>query len=249
MKQHSLSFVLLITTFACQQKRPDSTLFLVDSVAGITPVSLQTTETPGPSPDNFLIIPGRQVGPIEANATEASLIALLGAENVVRDTIYVAEGTYEIGTTLYKNTADQAHILWKDKDRFARPESVLIRPAYDQDNRLLPGTAGPVSQWFTDTKIRPGSSLREVEKQNGQAFTLYGFDWDYGGLSTSWKGGSLANKKGRTAISVGFSLPETMTDSQQKNYELVVGDQEFSSANPAMQQLNPTVHTLTLFFE
>lgn len=249
MKQHSLSLVLLITTFACQQKRTDDARSQVDSVAGKAAISLQTTETPGPSPDNFLVIPGRQVGPIEASATETSLIALLGAENVVRDTIYVVEGTYEIGTTIYKNTADQAHILWKDKARFARPASVLIRPAYDDENRSLPGTAGPVSQWLTDTGISVGNSLREVEKQNGKAFTLYGFDWDYGGQSTSWKGGLLAGKKEKATISIGFSLPESMTDSQQKNYELVVGDQEFSSANPAMQQLNPTVHTLTLFFE
>ena len=249
MRQHSLHIALLISLLSCQSKRPEGTSSTTDSTAGATSAGFSAAEMPGPSPDNFLIIPGLQVGPIDTTATEASLIALLGAENVVRDTVYVIEGTYEIGTTLYKNTADQAHILWKDKSRFARPESVLIRPARDQDNRLLPGTAGPVSQWITDTGVKPGSTVREVEKQNGRAFTLYGFDWDYGGQSTSWKGGLLAGKNQKATISVGFSPPESMTDNQQKNYEQVVGDREFSSDSRAMHQLNPTVHTLTLFFK
>ncbi|NID08977.1 hypothetical protein [Fibrivirga algicola] len=249
MKRCHLPVVLLIVVTACQQRQPDSDQPSADSLVSEASIIQSATKTAVQSSTAFLIIPGKQVGPVKANATEASLIALLGAKNVVRDTIYVAEGTYEIGTTLFKNTADQAQILWVDKRHVARPESVLIRPAYDQDAKLMPGAAGPVSQWQTNTGIKLGSSLRHIEKLNGRAFTLYGFDWDYGGLSTDWKGGSLAEKDGRTFIGIGFGLPESMTGDEKKLYESVMGDREFSSAMPAMHQLNPTVQNLTISFK
>ena len=249
MKQRILTVSLLIVVVACQRKQADDDQSAADSLVSEASIIESAVKPADSSPAPFLIIPGVQAGPVKANATEASLIVLLGAKNVVRDTIYVAEGTYEIGTTLFKNTAHQAQILWIDNVHFARPESVLIRPAYDQHNRPMPGAAGAVSQWATNTGITLGSSLRYVEKRNGRAFTLYGFDWDFGGLSTNWNGGRLAEKDGRTYLGIGFGLPELMTGTEKKLYEQVLGDQEFSSASPAMQQLNPTVQNLTVSFK
>ncbi|MEZ0487680.1 hypothetical protein [Fibrella aquatica] len=249
MKQRSLSVLLLLALVTCQRKQATSDTTSPDSLVSKASIIESATETSAQSPDNFLIIPGLQVGSIHADATEAGLIDILGNKNVVRDTIYVAEGTYEIGTTIFKNTADQAQILWADNRRFARPQSVLIRPARDQDGHLRPGTAGPVTQWITGQKIRPGMSLRDVEKQNGNPFSLYGFDWDYGGWSTSWKGGALEQQDGKTLISLGFGVSESMTGAQEKLYESLMGDQEFLSSNPAMQQLNPTVQNLTISFQ
>jgi hypothetical protein len=36
-----------------------------------------------------------------------------------------------------------------------------------------------------------GSSLAEVQKANGKPFLVSGFEWDYGGFVTDWKGGAL----------------------------------------------------------
>ncbi len=246
MRHHSLSFIFLIGLLACQQKQTDTTEATTDSLVSKASMIQSASETPRPSPITFLIIPGLQVGPVNATATEDSLIALLGAENVLRDTIYIAEGDFDIGTTLYKNTANQAQILWADKRRFALPESVLIRPARDEDNNLLPG---PAPKWVTSTGLKIGMSLRNVEKLNSRAFTLYGFGWDYGGLSAGWRGGRLEQKDGKTFIGLGFGVPDPLSRVQVKLYESLMGDQEFLSDNPAMQQLNPTVQTLTISFK
>lgn len=245
MTQRALPFFLLINLLACQQRplhtdqtTPDSAVYqasLIQSVA----------ETARPVPNMFLIIPGQQAGPVNATATEASLTAMLGADQVRRDTIYVAEGAFEIGTTLFKNTANQAQILWLDKQHFARPAAVLIRPARDEHNNLLPGTT---TRWITDKGVRLGMSLRAVEKLNGRTFSIYGFGWDYGGLSSGWKGGALEQKDSKTFLSMGFGVPESLPGPQERLYESLLGDGEFLSSHPAMQQLNPTIQTLTISF-
>ncbi|MEZ0541613.1 hypothetical protein [Fibrella arboris] len=246
MKHHYVCILLLVVVSACQHRQDHTAQSLPDSSISQASVIQSTSESPGPSPNNFLIIPGIQVGAVTANATEASLIRLLGVEHVSRDTIYVAEGNFEIGTTLFKNTANQAQILWADNRHFARPETVLLRPARDAENRLI---AGSNPQWITDKGLVLGMTLRQVEKINGRPFALYGFGWDYGGLSSGWKGGALDQKDGKTYIGLGFGVPESQAASQEKLYESLMGDQEFPSNNPAMQKLNPIVENLTISFK
>lgn len=246
MKKRYPSIFFLIAVVGCHPKQSDTAHSLADSLVSRAAIVASAPETTDPAAVGFLIIPGLQVGPINAAATEASLITLLGAKNVIRDTIYVAEGAFDIGTTLYKNTANQAQILWADKRRFARPETVLLRPARDEENKLLPG---PPPQWITDKGITLGMTLRNVEKINGRAFALYGFGWDYGGLSSGWKGGTLEQKDGKAFISMGFGVAESLSEIQEKRYESLMGDQEFLSTNPAMRALNPTVQNLTISFK
>ena len=224
---------------ACQKKATEATRPAANTLAN---------DVPGPSPDNFLIIPGIQVGCVDSAATEGSLIRLLGAENARRDTIYTVEGQFEIGTTLFKNTADQAQILWRDTRHFARPGTVLIRPARNEENALLPGAAGIVTQWATPGGLTPGMPLAAVEKLNGKPFSLYGFEWDYGGQTTGWNGGNLAQKDNHTYLSLGFAVPDNRAAAHRKQYESVLGDAEWMSDSPALQQLQPVVQTMTVSF-
>ncbi len=196
------------------------------------------------SPDNFVIIPGEQAGNIRATSSEAELIKLLGRENVTpNDTIYVAEGATEVGTTLFKGTPDEAQILWLDKTKKARPDAVILRPATDK-----PGTAGNQAQWMTDSGLKIGSTLKDVEKLNGKPFKLYGFGWDYGGSASSWEGGTLEGKDGKTYVSIVFGYGE-LSAAQEKLVDKVSGDGEFVSSNPDMQQLNPVIQTMTVRFK
>lgn len=254
MKLTYTLLALLVVFLACQSmKDAPAEANMADTarllaVASDDDIAEEMEQTKDLSAD-FLIIPGEQVGPVRADASEASLMQKLGKANVVRDTIYTVEGQFEIGTTLYRNTADQAHVLWRDKKRFARPEMVMIRPARDENNATLPGTTGPATQWTTASGLRLGSTLREVEKINGKPFTMYGFEWDYGGQSSGWRGGSLQTQTGKPFIGATFGFDHDVPENQQSFFEAVIGDTEFLSNNPALQQLNPTVQTLSVFFQ
>lgn len=250
-KLYSLA-LLTSLTLACQTNRQTaSEASGPDSTVAVT-VSTTAAEGPTESPDNFLIIPGQQVGAVRATSSEARLRALLGAANVVRDTFYMAEGQFEIGTTLFKNTADQAQIVWKDMKSFTKPDIVMIRPEYDDNNELKVGTGGKTVQWTvpigTAGSLSLGTSLREVERLNGKPFKLYGFGWDYGGNASDWQRGRLQDKDGKTYLSATFGVGEEFSGSESKLYDSVMGDSEFLSSNAAMQSLNPTIKTLTISF-
>ena len=79
-------------------------------------------------------------------------------------------------------------------------------------------------------------TLREVEKLNSGPFDLYGFDWDYGGMLSSYKKGKLAAHEGK--LQLRFE-PPTKTAVTEKEKMTVAGDAIYSSANRVMQKLNP----------
>ena len=237
--------ILGLLAVACQKKADQQRTSAIDSTkVGTDTLKPAEAGDVMVSPDNFVIIPGEQVGTIRANSTEAELMAMLGKENVtIHDTIYVGEGATEPGTTLFKGTPDEVQILWVDKKAFARPEAVIVRPATDK-----PGTVGKVTQWSTADGLKIGTTLKDVEKLNGKPFSLYGFSWDYGGTVSNWQGGTYQAKDGKSYISLVFGYGELSAE-QEKLSEKVMGDSEFSSSNPAMQQLNPTVQTMTIRFK
>ena len=117
-----------------------------------------------------------------ANATGASLEQRFGAGNVVQQNIPGAEGQESMGTVLFPNDpARRVEIFWNDTAGRTSPASITIS-----------GTQGQRSQWTGPHNLTLGESMADVERANGGAFTLYGFDWDYGGTVTDWRGGALA---------------------------------------------------------
>jgi hypothetical protein len=117
-----------------------------------------------------------------ANATGASLEQRFGAANVVQQNIAGAEGEEALGTLLFANDpARRVEIFWNDTPGRTGPASVTIS-----------GTQGQRSQWTGPHNLTLGESMTDVEHANGGAFTLYGFEWDYGGTVTDWRGGALA---------------------------------------------------------
>jgi hypothetical protein len=98
---------------------------------------------------------------------------------------------------------------------------------------------GDSGRWAVDLGIRLGMRLTELERINGGPFTLTGFDWDYGGGITNWRGGKLAHLTSDTPHVFVELLPAGTDTGAVRN--AVAGDKEFSSKNPSMQQLNPHV--------
>lgn len=231
MNNNYLFILALLALTACQGTT-DQTGNAPDSAATVAEVG-----QPESSPNNFYCIPGVQAGNVKANSSEASLIALLGAENVVRDSVYIGEGYYEKGTTLFKGTPEEAQILWKDTVNYANPRNVMIRSA-----------EGTPSQWVVDSGIVMGMTLKEVEKINGKPFKVAGFGWDYGGFVTDWQRGKLAGKNEVENLVIRFYY-NIEDDKLGTIADKVQGEGPFLSSHPAMQQLNPKVVEITIGFD
>jgi hypothetical protein len=112
------------------------------------------------------------------------------------------------------------------------------------------GNVPKACKWHLANSISFGTSLRELERLNGRPFQLAGFEWDYSGTVTDWNDGHLQetlNSCGQVLIRLQPRYtPKGWTAQQQKLYQQVMGDDNFASSNPAMQQLNPVVYSITV---
>lgn len=171
-------------------------------------------------------------GPFAKDATAAGLAQAFGKANVRDGDIYVGEGASEAGTLVFPDDpARRLEILWHDAAARARP--ALIR-----------ASAG--SQWrvpVASGELRLGMSILDVETLNGRAFSLYGFEWDYGGYASGWKGGALGTARGGCVVGVRFG-PDPKAD--DKALSKVSGDRQLSSAAPVVRAVRPFVEQITL---
>lgn len=164
-----------------------------------------------------------------ANVTGASLEQRFGAANVVQQNIPGAEGEEALGTVLFPNdSARRVEIFWNDTPGRTSPASVTIS-----------GTQGQRSQWTGPHNLTLGESMADVEHANGGAFTLYGFEWDYGGTVTDWRGGTLAPDD-NCHVRVGF---QPTGDAGRAS-----GDTAFRSDSAEMRAARPYVAVIGVSF-
>lgn len=90
------------------------------------------------------------------------------------------------------------------------------------------------SSWVRADGLRIGLDLRALETLNGRPFAFSGFDWDYGGYVSDWKGGRLAHA-GHFAGPVRLCPPDGTPESYP------AGDRDFMSDLPAVRAAPPTV--------
>jgi hypothetical protein len=191
---------------------------------------------------DWLLVPGERAGLIMATSSEAELVQLLGEENVhVRDTIFLPEGDFMIGTILYKNTPNEVQIIWKDTLAFANPDWVSVG-SWEADKIDISRT-----NWKTMHGVTLGTTLQELEKINGRPFFFYGFGWDLGGGASGWNGGKLTGKDGLAYFNVQLSY-DFMDDKIQAIADQLMGDNEFLSNTEAAQKLNPYVSMMSIRF-
>jgi hypothetical protein len=93
--------------------------------------------------------------------------------------------------------------------------------------------------------ISLGTNLQELERLNGRPFTLAGFGWDYAGVITDSKGGTLDS----SLAGIKLYLDPGSAQYESKPYSQVLGDRDYSSSLPPMQQMNPRVATFFVDFE
>lgn len=171
-------------------------------------------------------------GALSAHSSEADLRKRHGAEIVGQTRIELGEGETAPGTVLYPDDSlRRLEIIWQDSIERRQPARVILR--------------GKQSRWHVGRGISLGTSLQDLERLNGRPFMLAGFGWDYAGVVTGWEGGALDS----TLAGVKLYLDPGPAQYESAPYSQVLGDRDYSSALPAMQQLNPRVGQVFVDFE
>lgn len=171
-------------------------------------------------------------GPFGADTSHASIVEIVGKDSAIFTKVDGAEGEKVAATVLFpKNAQRRLELMWADDKK--RRGLVNVR-------------LSEKSVWIAPNGIRIGMTLAEVEKINGRPFTLSGFDWDYGGYVSDWKGGTLgAPIKGGCTVSVRFSVPDGAPEDAASK---VSGDSEFASTDKNMRAVKPVVGSLSFGF-
>jgi hypothetical protein len=171
-------------------------------------------------------------GPLSATTSEADLRRHYGPSVVESTRIELGEGETAPGTVIYPaDSLRRAEIIWQDTLARRRPARVILQ--------------GNQSKWQVSRGISLGTSLQELEQLNGKPFTLAGFGWDYAGVVTDWNGGALDS----VLAPVKLYLDPGPAQYESAPYSQVLGDRDYSSALPAMQQLSPRVTQIFVDFE
>jgi len=169
---------------------------------------------------------------VAAQSSEAELRERFGQGEIRPERVELGEGETSPGTALFPNDSlRRMEIIWQDTIARKRPARIIIR--------------GSQSRWQVGPGISLNTSLQELEHLNGKPFTLAGFGWDYAGVITSWNGGALDS----SLAGVKLYLDPGPAQYESAPYSQVLGDQDFSSSLPAMQQLSPKVRTIYVDFE
>jgi hypothetical protein len=170
----------------------------------------------------------------------ASLSERFGAENVKTGQVPWggAEGDFSEGTVLFGSSPDaRLEVYWRDSPNKREPEWVSVR--------------GGQSRWRAPAGIMLGTSLRDIERLNRKPFRLLGFGSEGSGTVMQWSGGRLDAQDTpscRVRIRVGPD-DEHVTEARRKLINQLKRAPEFSSAHPAMQELNPTVYEMLLTYK
>jgi hypothetical protein len=176
------------------------------------------------------ITPG-QFGSITSHTSEADLRRRY-QQSVDTTRVQLGEGETTPGTILFPgDSLQRAEIIWQDTVNRRQPARVILR--------------GDRSRWQLSHGITLGTTLQELERLNGRPFTLAGFGWDYAGVITDWKGGALDS----ALAGIKLYLDPGPAQYESAPYSQVLGDRDYASSLPAMQQLRPKVTQIFVDFD
>jgi hypothetical protein len=175
-------------------------------------------------------------GAFAPTTSEKALVAKFGKANVVRETIYIAEGNENPGTVVFPNDPKRRlEIVWKNAKQRRTPEWIRV----------------PVDSRWSVFGLRNGMPLADLVKGNGRDFVFSGFGWDYGGAITDFKAGALATlgaKTCRVGVSIDLEYPESPSKAEEKAMEAVSGDREIASSSPHLKKLKVRVSELLVTY-
>ncbi|QYJ88396.1 hypothetical protein [Shewanella halotolerans] len=166
---------------------------------------------------SLIVIPGQQFGVIQKGANLDEIRSKLGEANITATEIGMGEGETIAGFVAFKGEPERE-----------------FRFFFNQDGSMTAQISSPESRWRLLGEISIGTSLSQVEQVNQGPFSLYGFEWDYGGQVTNWQQGKLAQFE--------QSLTLTLTPLEFNEAAIsLMGAREFASNDPKMIAADPRV--------
>lgn len=177
-----------------------------------------------------LIEPGVRVGPVNRDASLDALRKSLGARNVSAGRVLSEDGSRVPGVVLYPgDPLRRIEIAWSDTVARRHPAWARMR--------------GRANAWRTPAGVRVGTTLRELEKLNGRALTIWGFGGARPGRVRSWNDGALEDELRPARVS--FGLPRRATAREIA----AVSGAVLPSGDPTLRRLNPKVSEILIRFE
>ncbi len=181
------------------------------------PATLGSEQQTASIDESLIVIPGLQFGVIQKGASLDEIRSKLGEPNITATEIGIGEGETIAGYVAFKGEPERE-----------------FRFFFNQDGSMTVQISSPESRWRLLGEIAIGTSLRLVEQVNQEPFSLYGFEWDYGGQVTNWQQGKLAQYE--------QSLTLTLTPLEFNEAAIsLMGAREFSSNDPKMMAADPRV--------
>lgn len=166
-----------------------------------------------------------------ADMSDRDLIDRFGADKVTTLVPLRWRGEYMgRGTVLFPESEDMLEIVWKDEEAMREPRYIVVR--------------GDRSRWRTPSGIMLGIDLKALEELNEGPFRLAGFQTEANGAVRSWANGALHEPNaGQCRVTIHLK-PDANYDFA--TFRQVRWGREYSSGHPAMQELNPTVVSLSV---
>lgn len=165
-------------------------------------------------------------GAFGIDSSEARLVEVYGADNVVTGIVPGPEGTEMLATTVFPDDPKRSlQFVWWN-------EEALSDPSYIELPAKLSAPGG----------VHIGQSLAQVEALNGEPFTLLGFGWDYGG-SAGFESGALSDLPGDCLLSVRFEYGESP---EGLDTLPAMGDKELSSDDPLLAQMQVRLYAVSI---
>ena len=169
-------------------------------------------------------VPGTRFGAIRPDMSILDIERVYGAEQLVTTEVALGEGMTAPGYRLFPDQRDEALLLLgEDK----RPATVTVR--------------SPEARWYSPKPafLMVRMRLAELVASNGCPFTFSGFNWDYGGTVTDWRGGRLTGTRVRLSYAPESLTTEGLPDRLQ-------GDQPIPSDAEELQPLDIYVAEFTV---
>ena len=195
--------------------------------------------------NDWLIVPGKRLGPITPDTRRADLDRLFGKANVRDQPVDKGEGPDDATVVFPDLPAEGLAIFWSQS---GNGEVELVQICYQLRSSSC--------RWHTENGATLGTDLQKLEKLNGRAFQIELWDYDAGGNISSWRGGKLASVfenggttwggyPSRLMLTVeprkgsGPQLREILDVLEQQKRPLLSND-------PAIRPLDPAVTRMTL---